>query len=150
MNLKFMHNAISEAKKAFEKDEVPVGAIIVKNGDIVAASHNLCEENCDCTCHAEINAIKSAQKKLKKKTLEECEMYVTVEPCAMCAGAIVNARIKRVFIGCQEPKTGCMGSVASLHFKLPHKVETYYGFCEDECRVLMKNFFETKRKNAEE
>ncbi len=145
-----MYSAIAEAKKAFEKDEVPVGAVIVKNNEIISASHNLCQEKCDCTSHAEINAIKEAQKKLGKKVLDECELYVTIEPCAMCTGAISNARIKRVYIGCEEPKTGCMGSVENLHLMLPHKIEAYYGFCEDECKTLMKKFFESKRENAED
>ena len=148
--MNFMHYAIEEAKKAFDANEVPVGAVIVRDGVVIASCHNLCERDCDCTSHAEINAIKEAQAKLGKKVLDECELYVTVEPCAMCAGAVASARIKRVYIGCHEPKTGCMGSVADLHLTLPHKAETYYGFCEDECKDLMKKFFEAKRKNAEE
>ena len=95
---------------------------------------------------AEMNAIKAAMKMTGEKVLDSCEMYVTVEPCAMCAGAIANARIRRVYIGCEEPKTGCMGSVTNLANMLPHKCEVYYGFCEDECKSIMKKFFESKRK----
>ncbi len=148
--MKYIKLAIDEAKIAFEHGEVPVGAVLVRNGEIISSSHNKCEQQCDATSHAEMNVIKEAQHKLKRKILDDCELYVTLEPCAMCAGAIVNARIKRVYIGLLEPKTGCMGSVADLHNILPHKVETYYGFCEDECKELMKEFFKSRRKNAEE
>jgi len=148
--MKFMKEAIIEARAAFENNEVPVGAVIVKNGKVVASSHNRCEEMCDATSHAEINVIKETQKKLGRKILDDCDLYVTVEPCAMCAGAIVNSRIKRVYIGAFEKKTGCMGSVADLHILLPHRPEVYYGFCEDECKALMSEFFKSKRKKAEE
>ena len=148
--MSFMKQAIDEAKKAFDNNEVPIGAVIVRNGEIIASSHNRCEEMCDATSHAEINVIKEAQIRLGRKILDDCDLYVTVEPCAMCAGAIVNSRVKRVYIGACEKKTGCMGSVADLHILLPHKPEVYYGFCEDECKTLMKDFFNYRRKNAEE
>lgn len=146
--MKHMEFALNEAKKAFENGEVPVGAIISLNGEIISAETNTCEKDKDCTCHAEMNAIKSACKRLGSKTLDNCEMYVTLEPCAMCAGAIINARIKRLYIAASEPKTGCCGSKINLmeNGLFNHNVEVYYGFCEDESRELMKNFFADKRK----
>ncbi|MBR2404169.1 MAG: nucleoside deaminase [Clostridia bacterium] len=144
--MNYMKLALGEAQKAYDENEVPIGAVIVKDGIVIASSHNKCEKEKDCTCHAEMNAIKAAMKMTGEKVLDSCEMYVTVEPCAMCAGAIANARIRRVYIGCEEPKTGCMGSVTNLANMLPHKCEVYYGFCEDECKSIMKKFFESKRK----
>ena len=146
--MKLMEYALEEAKKAYENDEIPVGAVIALNGEIIASSCNSTEKEKDCTCHAEINAIKAACKKLKSKSLENCEMYVTLEPCAMCAGAIINARIKRLYIGASEPKTGCCGSKADLTKEglFNHNVEVYYGFGEDESKNLMQEFFRDKRK----
>lgn len=145
--MNFMDTAIAEAKTAYDEDEVPVGAVIVKDGQIIAASHNTCEKTNDCTQHAEINAIKTAMEFIGAKTLEECDIYVTVEPCAMCSGAIINSRIRRVYIGCEELRTGCMGSVVNLADKFAWKPEVYFGFSEDKCKNLMKSFFEQKRKN---
>ena len=107
MELKFMKAAIKEAKKAAEKDEVPIGAVIVVDGKIVARAHNLMEKTQIATAHAEILAINKACKKLKSWRLDNAEMYITVEPCAMCAGAIANARIKKVYFGAFESKSGC-------------------------------------------
>ena len=107
---KFMKEAIKEAKKAYEKEEVPVGAVIVKDGKIIARAHNLKETKIDTTCHAEILAIKKASKKLNSWRLENCEMYVTLEPCSMCAGALIQSRIKKVYIGTMDYKTGACGS----------------------------------------
>ena len=142
-----INKAIEMAREALDKGEIPIGAVVTCNGKIIAKAHNTVEKNNDCTCHAEINAIKAACKKLNVKHLSECEMYVTIEPCAMCAGAIINARIKRLYIGAPEPKTGCCGSVTNLTQKglFNHNVEVYTGFSEDECKSLMKNFFEDKR-----
>lgn len=144
--MKIMEIAIAEAHKALQCGEIPVGCVIARDNEIIAQTHNMCEsENC-CTCHAEMNAINTATRITGRKTLEDCDMYVTLEPCPMCAGAIINARIKRLFIGANEPKSGCFGSVSDFN-KLPfnHKVETYYGINEDECSLLMKDFFRTKR-----
>lgn len=141
----YMSIALSEAKKAYDICEVPVGAVIVKNNKIIAKGHNLCESKKDATYHAEIEVIRKASKKLNSKILDECELYVTVEPCAMCAGAIINSGIKRVYIGAEEPKTGCLGSVASLDKLFSRKPEVYFGFCENECKTLMKEFFSAKR-----
>jgi len=148
MQMKMMDEALNEAKKAFYEGEIPIGAVISLNGEIIAKAHNTCEVRKDCTCHAEINAIREACAKLGAKILENCEMYVSVEPCAMCSGAIINARIKRLYIGATEPKTGCCTSKVSLMQEglFNHNVEVYYGIGEDESKSLMKKFFEEKRK----
>lgn len=146
--MKIMDEALAQARMAFDEEEIPVGAVIVKDNDIIARAHNTSENQKDCTCHAEINAIREACKALGSKTLENCEMYVTLEPCAMCAGAIINARIKRLYIGAMEPKTGCCASKVNLMKPglFNHDTEVYYGFSEDESQRLMKGFFENKRK----
>ena len=108
---RFMKEALKEAKKAYDKLEVPVGAIIVKDGKIIAKAHNLKETKFDTTKHAEILAIQKASKKLNSWRLLDCEMYVTLEPCSMCAGALINSRIKKVYIGTSDEKTGAIGSV---------------------------------------
>lgn len=145
--MKMMDEALFEAQKAFNEDEIPVGAVICLNGEIIAKAHNTSETQKDCTCHAEINAIKKACVRLNTKTLEGCEMYVSLEPCAMCSGAIINARIKRLYIGAMEPKTGCCASRVNLLQEglFNHNVEVYYGIGEDESKELMKKFFENKR-----
>ncbi len=147
--MNFMNEALIEAKKAFDEEEIPVGAVIVKNNKIIARDHNRCESKSDSTLHAEMNVIKKVIKDFGEKVLDGCELYVTVEPCPMCAGAIINSRIKRVYIGCAQPKTGSLGSVCDLSTLFPHKPEIYFGFCEDECKDLMQKFFEIKRKNNE-
>lgn len=143
-----MNEALKMAKKAFYEGEIPVGAIIVKDKKIIAKAYNSVEKENDCTCHAEINAIKKACSYLGTKHLNDCEMYVTIEPCAMCAGAILNARIKRLYIGASEPKTGCCGSVTNLtkNGLFNHNIEVYFGFSEDESKKLMQKFFVCKRK----
>jgi len=143
--INYMKEALKEAHLAYEEDEVPIGAVIVSGENVIASSHNLCEQNKDVTCHAEMTVIKKAIEITGKKLLDDCDLYVTVEPCAMCAGAIINAGIRRVYIGCEEAKTGCFGSVVDLSDKFPRKPEVYFGFCEDECKYLMKKFFEQKR-----
>ena len=121
---KFMKEALKEAKKAYEKLEVPVGCVIVKEGKIIARAHNLKETKLDTTKHAEILAIQKASKKLESWRLLDCEMYVTLEPCSMCAGAIINSRIKKVYIGTTDEKTGACGSVLNLFndYTFNHKV----------------------------
>ena len=146
IDLKFMDAAIIEAKKAFSDNEVPVGCVIVHNGQIIAQSHNTTEKESDATCHAEINAIKEAEKFLKQKVLNECDMYVTLKPCPMCAGAIINSKIKRIYIGAEEPKSGCFGSKIDFNkIGFNHTPEVYMGISEEECKNLMKDFFEKKR-----
>ena len=143
-----MKEALKEAKKAYKKLEVPVGAVIVKNGEIIARGHNLKETKCDTTKHAEIIAIQRASKKLNAWRLEDCEMYVTLEPCTMCAGAIINSRIKKVYIGTEDPKTGACGSILNLftNYKFNHKVEYEKGIMQKECEKILKDFFKDLRK----
>lgn len=144
--MKFMEDAIVEAKKAFSEDEIPVGCVIVHQGSVVTAAHNTSCGDCDVTCHAEINAIRKALKLLKTKDLRECDMYVTLEPCPMCAGAIINAKLKRLYIGAMEPKSGCFGSKIDLNnLGFNHKPEVYYGINEEECSKLLSDFFKIKR-----
>ena len=148
INEKFMKEALKEAQKAYKKLEVPVGAIIVKDGKIVARAHNLKETKNDTTKHAEILAIEKASKKLSNWRLIDCEMYVTLEPCPMCAGAIVNSRIKKVNIGAMDEKTGACGSKLNLlqDFNFDTKVDMEIGILENECRELLQKFFVALRK----
>ena len=143
-----MKLAILEAKKAAEKGEVPVGAVIVKDGEVIAACHNLREEKQNALSHAEMEAINLACKKLGSWRLDDCEMYVTLEPCPMCTGAIINSRIKKVVFGAYEPKSGSCScdSVANL-FTLGynHTPEVFGGICEKDCAKLIKDFFEKRR-----
>ena len=147
MEEKFMELAIKEARGAEKKDEVPIGAIIVKDGKVIASAHNLTEKRQNALCHAEILAIKKASKKLKSWRLLDCEMYVTVEPCAMCAGAIANARIKKVYFGAKEEKSGCAESKYPVlsDSGLNHSVEFAGGIMADECAELLKKYFKLKR-----
>ena len=143
---KFMKEALKEAKKAYEKLEVPVGAVIVKNGKIIARAHNLKETKKDTTKHAEILAIEKASKKLDAWRLLDCEMYITLEPCSMCAGAIINSRIKKIYIGALDEKTGAAGSVLNLFdYKFNHKVEVEKGILQKECEKVLKDFFRELR-----
>lgn len=148
INEKYMKEALKEAQKAYKKLEVPVGAIIVKDGKIVARAHNLKETKNNTTKHAEILAIEKASKKLGNWRLIDCEMYVTLEPCPMCAGAIVNSRIKKVNIGAMDEKTGACGSKLNLlqDFNFDTKVDMESGILENECRKLLQKFFVALRK----
>ena len=148
MQEKFMKEAIKEAKKAYEKMEIPVGAVIVKDGKIIARAHNQKETKLDTTKHAEILAIQKASKKLGSWRLLDCEMYVTLEPCPMCAGAIINSRIKNVYIGALDEKTGAVGSVLNLFkdYKFNHKVEAEAGVMAPECQEVLQQFFKELRK----
>ena len=147
MQEQFMKLAILEAKKAIKKDEVPVGAVIVKDNKVIAKAHNLMEKTQLATAHAEILAINKACKKLKSWRLDGLEMYVTVEPCSMCAGAIVNARIKKVYFGAYEEKSGCATSKFSVltDSGLNHKTEFTGGIEQEACANLIKNYFKEKR-----
>lgn len=148
MEEKFMKEALKEAQKAYEKLEVPVGVVIVNNGKIIAKAHNIKEEKQDTTRHAEIIAIQKASKKLKNWRLTNCEMYVTLEPCSMCAGALIQARLKKVYIGTMDSKTGACGSVLNLleDYTFNHKVEIETGILKEECENLLKQFFKELRK----
>jgi tRNA(adenine34) deaminase len=141
-----MKEALLEAKKAFQQDEVPIGAIIVKNQQIISRSHNSKEQNQDVTQHAEINAIRLASQKLESWRLDECDLYVTIEPCVMCAGAIIQSRIRNVYYGAKEPKTGAHVSHVML-FDRPGqpKVNVYSGIEEETCHHLMLDYFKLKR-----
>ncbi len=148
MEEKFMKEALKEALKAYNKLEVPVGAVIVNNGKIIARAHNVKEEKQDTTRHAEIIAIQKASKKLNNWRLTNCEMYVTLEPCSMCAGALIGSRIKKVYIGTMDEKTGACGSVLNLleDFTFNHKVEIETGILQKESEELLKKFFKELRK----
>lgn len=148
MEEKYMKEALKEAQKAYDKLEIPVGAVIVKDGKIIARAHNQKETKFDTTKHAEILAIQKASKKLKSWRLLDCEMYVTLEPCSMCAGAIINSRIKKVYIGTMDEKTGAVGSVFNLFedYTFNHKVEFETGVLKEECENILKRFFKELRK----
>ena len=148
MEEKYMKEALKEAKKAYEKLEVPVGAVIVKDNKIIARAHNLKETKKDTTNHAEILAIQKASKKLEAWRLNDCEMYVTLEPCSMCAGAIINSRIKKIYIGALDNKTGAAGSVLNLFddYTFNHKVEVEKGIMVEQCETILKDFFKMLRK----
>ena len=152
MEEKFMKEALKEAKKAYDKLEVPVGCVIVKDGKIIARGHNLKETKKDTTNHAEIIAIKKASKKLESWRLNECDLYVTLEPCSMCAGAIINSRIRNVYYGASDEKTGAVGSVLNLFedYTFNHKVNYKGQVLEEECEKILKDFFSELRKIKKE
>jgi len=143
-----MKQAIRQALIAKDKDEVPVGAVIVLDGKVIARAHNTMEKTQLATAHAEINAINKACKKLKSWRLNGAEMYVTVEPCPMCAGAIVNARISKVYFGAYEQKSGCAESKYSVltDSGLNHKTDFEGGIEQETCSNLLKSYFKGKRK----
>ncbi len=143
-----MHLAILEAEKALSLGEVPIGAVIVWDDEVVASAHNLRETEKNALGHAECIAIERACRHLGGWRLHKATLYVTLEPCAMCAGAIVNARIKRVCYGAKDIKSGAFGSVLDLNaFSLNHKPEIISGVCEDACRDLLSKFFEKLRRD---
>lgn len=145
---KFMKEALKEAKKAYNKDEVPVGAVIVKDEKIIARAHNIKELKKDTTKHAEIIAIQKASKKLDTWRLEGCTLYVTLEPCVMCTGAIIQSRLDKVVIGTMDEKTGACGSVLNIleEYKFNHVVEVKKGIMEEECRKIIQTFFKELRQ----
>ncbi len=146
----FMREAIRQARMAAEADEVPVGAVIVFERKIIARAHNQIETLKDPTAHAEMIAITQATHYLDRKWLQECTLYVTIEPCSMCVGALVLARIKQVCFGAQEPKTGACGSVINIanHRSLNHRMDVTGGILADECSLLVKEFFQKKRRGG--
>lgn len=147
LNEDFMREALSEAKKAFDLGEVPVGCVIVRDGEIIARGHNLTETMKDPTVHAEMNALRDVAKKLGGWRLPGCSLYVTCEPCAMCAGAMVWARIEELYIGTDDPKAGACGSVLDVaeNKALNHQVSVHRGILKDECSGIMKDFFRRLR-----
>jgi tRNA(adenine34) deaminase len=146
-NLIFMREAISLAHEAGAAGEVPVGAVVVKDGIIIGRGFNSPIANHDPTAHAEIRALRDAAEKIGNYRLPECELYVTLEPCAMCVGAIMHARIAHVVFGASDPKTGAAGSVVNLfdETKLNHHAEVMGGVMADECAALLKKFFAARR-----
>lgn len=145
--ISFMNEAIIQAEKAFLEGEVPVGCVIVKDNEIISEAHNQCETNRNATHHAEILAINKAIENTGEKYLTDCSLYVTLEPCPMCAGAIINSRIKRVYIGCPDRNYGCAESVYKLlkDDVFNHTPEVYVGIEEEKCSKLIKDFFKDKR-----
>lgn len=145
----FIKEALKEAEKAYRKGEIPVGALIVVNGQIVARTYNQKETTCDPTAHAEILAIREASKILKNWRLTGATLYITKEPCIMCCGAIINARIKRVVYGCNDPKGG--GAISLYRILsdniLNHQVEIKSGILEEECRQILQKFFRELRED---
>lgn len=145
---RYMKEALKQAKKAALIDEVPIGCVIVHDEKIIARGYNKRNKLYSTLGHAEISAIKKASKVLGDWRLEECTMYVTLEPCPMCAGAIVQARIPKVVIGAMNPKAGCAGSILNM-FQIKefnHQVESVDGVLQEECRLMMKNFFKELRE----
>jgi tRNA(adenine34) deaminase len=145
----FMRKAIAEAKKAADVGEVPIGAVAVIEGRVVARAHNVREKTCDPMGHAEILLIKKLSKKMKTWRLTDAIFYVTCEPCIMCAGAMLQARIKKVIYGCMDPKAGAMGSLYDLSKdpRLNHSIEVVSGVCSDECSGLLGDFFRVLRNS---
>lgn len=149
---KYMKEAIRQAKKAVLIDEVPIGCVIVYQDKIIGRGYNKRNKMGSTLAHAEIIAIQKASKKLNDWRLEECTMYVTLEPCPMCAGAIVQARIPKVVIGAMNAKAGCAGSVLNILEEkgFNHQVEKITGVLEEECRIMMKEFFRELRQRKKE
>ena len=147
-DLKFMKLALGLAKKAELKNEVPVGALIVRNGEIIGQGMNTSISDHDPTSHAEINAIREAAKAIKNYRLKDCAIYVTLEPCAMCVGAIQHARIEKIIYGAPDPKTGACGSMIDLISvkEINHHAEAIGGILEKQCGQILKDFFLSKRK----
>ena len=150
---KYMKEAIRQAKKAYKLDETPIGCVIVHGGKIIGRGYNRRNTDKSPLAHAEITAIKKASKKLGDWRLEECTLYVTLEPCQMCAGAIIQSRVTRVVVGCMNPKAGCAGSVLNLLDvkAFNHQAELVTGVLKEECSALMTGFFRElrERKKAE-
>jgi len=145
---KWMKLAFREGEKAFEHDEVPIGAVVVRNGQIIGRGYNQCESLNDPTAHAEIIAITSAANTIKNRRLIDCSLYVTKEPCPMCAGALINSRISMIVFGMYDEKEGCCGSLYQLcrdpRFK--HQLTVRGGIMEDSCTIMIQEFFNKQRK----
>lgn len=152
MDEKYMKEAIKQAKKAESIDEVPIGAIIVHNNKIIARAHNLRESKQNAVAHAEVLAIQKACKKIGSWRLENCTLYVTLEPCPMCSGAILQSRIKRVVYGASDPKGGCIESCMKMYETkgFNHYPEVTSGILKEECSILLKNYFKQKREEKKQ
>ena len=147
-HVKWMKAAFREAEKAFEQDEVPIGAVVVRNGQIIGRGYNQCESLIDPTAHAEIIAITSAANTIKDWRLKDCQLYVTKEPCPMCAGALINARINMVIFGMYDEKEGCCGSLYQLcrDNRFKHQLTVKGGIMEDACTLIIQEFFKKQRE----
>ncbi len=147
MDKYFMKLALNEAYKALQLDEVPIGAVIVKDNKVIGKGYNLRENSKDPTSHAEIIAIRDASRNLGGWRLIDCTMYVTIEPCPMCAGAIINSRLNRLVIGARDIKMGACGSIINIteNPKFNHKVKVEFGILEEDCSKIVKNFFRKLR-----
>ena len=146
----FMTQALVEAGRAGELGEVPVGAVVVRGNEIIARAHNLREINRMATAHAEVLAIEQACRVLGTWRLNDCTLYVTLEPCPMCAGAIINSRMGRVVYGAKDAKAGAMGSVLQMNsYPLNHKTELKSGVLPNECADVLRDFFEVKRRKKD-
>ena len=143
----FMRMALEEAELAFKDGEVPVGAILVKGGDVIARAHNLREASNDPTAHAEVVVLREGARRLGSWRLTDVTLYVTKEPCIMCAGAMLNARLGRLVYGCRDGKAGAVDSLYNLLYdsRLNHQVEVVSGILEDECAAILRRFFEMRR-----
>lgn len=148
MDEKYMREAIRQAKKAYALEEVPIGCVIVYEGKIIGRGYNRRTIDKNALAHAEVQAIRKACKKMDDWRLEDCTLYVTLEPCQMCSGAIVQARVKRVVVGCMNPKAGCAGSILNLLDvkEFNHQVELTTGILGEECSQMMKQFFRELRE----
>lgn len=145
---KYMKEAIKQAKKAYALGEVPIGCVIVYQDTIIGRGYNRRTTDKNTLAHAELQAIRKASRKMNDWRLEDCTMYVTLEPCQMCSGAIIQARIKRVVVGCMNPKAGCAGSILNLleMKEFNHQAELETGVLESECSAMMKQFFRELRE----
>ena len=144
----FMQQALRCAEKAQKKDEVPIGAVIVKDNKIIAKGYNKSITLKDTTAHAEIVAIRKACKKLNNYRLNDCSVYVTIEPCSMCMGALILARVKNLYFGAKDIKAGACGSILDISkAKTNHKIKVYSGLLEQDCAKIIKEFFKNKRNN---
>lgn len=144
----FMREALKEAQKAYDQEEVPIGAVVVLNGEIIGRGHNLREKEQDATLHAEIKAIRQANQHLGSWRLEDCELFVTLEPCPMCSGAMILARMKKVIFGAFDPKAGTAGTFMNLlqDSRFNHQVEVDQGVLEEECQEILRSFFKGLRE----
>lgn len=148
LDIKFMKEAIKQAKKAYALEEVPIGCVITYQNKIIGRGYNRRTTDRNPLAHAELLAIRKASKKMNDWRLEDCTMYVTLEPCQMCSGAIIQSRMKRVVVGCMNPKAGCAGSILNmLEMKeFNHQAELTTGVLEEECSIMMKQFFKELRE----
>lgn len=149
---RFMRLALEQARLAAQADEVPIGAVVVKDGEVIAAAHNRRETDADPAAHAEFLAVEEASRKLGVWRLSGCTVYVTLEPCIMCAGLLHQARVDRCVYGAPDPKAGALGTLYSVHAdeRLNHRFEAVPGVCQEECASLLRGFFAAKRAARKE